>query len=116
MSIKLQLNSIPPEIWNCILFFTEHQDLELIRFLMYHQITFNLCLDVPKIKEFYQRNIKPIRTVLKPINFIQEILHFISITYDLPPITYDLPPITNILSSRECEKIILEEINFIKEI
>ena len=66
MSLKLQLNSIPPEIWNSILFFTEHQDLELIRFLMYYQLTFNLSLDAPKIKEFYQRNIKPISKVLIP--------------------------------------------------
>ena len=74
MSIKPQLNSIPPEIWNRILFFTEHQDLELIRFLMYHQLTFNLSLDAPKIKEFYLRNIKPISKVFIPLMEIKSII------------------------------------------
>ena len=74
MSQIIQLHSIPPEIWNCILFFTGKQDLELIRFLMFHQLTFNLSLDIPKIKKLYQRNIKPICRILTPINKIENIV------------------------------------------
>ena len=70
MSQIIQLHSIPPEIWNCIVFFTGKQDLELIRFLMFHQLTFNLSLDICKIKKFYQRNIKPTCRILLPIDYI----------------------------------------------
>ena len=70
MSHILKLQTIPPEIWNCILFFTQHQDLVLIRFLMFHHHTLQLSIDIPKIKEFFLRNTKPICVVLPPIDYM----------------------------------------------
>lgn len=51
------INSIPPEIWNKIAFFSDNQNF--IRILVYHSNIFRL--DLLYLKIMYQRNVNELR-------------------------------------------------------
>lgn len=51
-------NNIPPEIWNQIAFFTTHNEVSLIQFLVFYLKLGKFRLDIPKLEEIYLRNLE----------------------------------------------------------
>ena len=50
-------NNIPAEIWNQIAFFTTHNEVSLIQFLVFYLKLGKFRLDIQKLKEIYKRNL-----------------------------------------------------------
>ena len=50
--------NIPPEIWNHIAFFTKHNEVSLIQFLVFYLKLGKFRLDIPKLEKIYYRNLK----------------------------------------------------------
>ena len=44
-------NNIPPEIWNQIAFFTTHNQVSLIQFLVFYLKLGKFRLDIPKLEK-----------------------------------------------------------------